>query len=54
MKTVSTTDIDPLTFITNVLDHLTSKSLKSIPYFLYASTKQTVLQIKYLKIWQKY
>lgn len=30
------------------------KSLKSIPYILYASTKQTVLQIKYLKIWQKY
>lgn len=31
IKTVSTTDRDPLIFITNVLDHLASKSLKSIP-----------------------
>ena len=30
MKTVSTTDRDPLTFITNVLDHLASKIFKSI------------------------
>lgn len=31
IKTVSTNDRDPLIFITNVLDHLASKNLKSIP-----------------------